>query len=208
MFRVDPVVWSAPEPQQFDALLLGSPNAVRHGGTNLQSLSGLPAYAVGEVTAAAARDAGFVVAACGSGGMEELLPRLAADGRTRVLRLAGEEHVAIEPPPGSQVETVVVYAVRPLPLSSEASEVVRRGAVVLLHSAVAAERFAERCDAQGIDRAAVSLACLSPRIAETAGEGWGRVDSTHRPDDAALLALAARMCQSASVRVDDDNTIG
>ena len=199
MSRVEPVAWAAPPPERFDAILLGSANALRHGGDGLANLTRLPVYAVGEVTAAAAREAGFTVVACGTGGIAELLSRLAADDRSRVLRLAGEEHVPIEPPIGMQVQTLVAYTVRPLPLSPEAVNASARGAVVLLHSAVAAERFADQCDALGIDRSTVSLACLGPRIAAAAGDGWRRVGVAPRPDDPALLALAARMCQSAEV---------
>ena len=82
------------------------------------------------------------------------------------------------------------------------------GPVVLLHSAAAARHLAELCTQDGIDRATIALACLGPRIAEAAGAGWREVGVASRPDDAALLALAARMCQSAAVRVDDNNTIG
>ena len=188
MSRVEPVAWAAPPPERFDAILLGSANAVRHGGDGLANLTRLPVYAVGEVTAAAAREAGFTVVACGTGGIAELLSRL-----------AGEEHVPIKPPIGMQVQTLVAYTVRPLPLSPEAVNASARGAVVLLHSAVAAERFADQCDALGIDRSTVSLACLGPRIAAAAGDGWRRVGVAPRPDDPALLALAARMCQSAEV---------
>jgi uroporphyrinogen-III synthase len=199
MSWVEPVAWAAPPPERFDAILLGSANAVRHGGDGLANLTRLPVYAVGEVTAAAAREAGFTVVACGTGGIAELLSRLAADDRSRVLRLAGEEHVPIEPPIGMQVQTLVAYTVRPLPLSPEAVNASAQGAVVLLHSAVAAERFADQCDSLGIDRSTVSLACLGPRIAAAAGDGWRRVGVAPRPDDPALLALAARMCQSAEV---------
>ena len=149
-----------------------------------------------------------MVAACGSGGTEELLPRLATDGRTDVLRPAGAEHVAIEPPKGMRVVTVVVYAARPLSLPIQGVETFRHRAVVLLHSAVAAERFAEQCDAQEIDRSEVSLACLGQRIADAAGQAWREIAIAPRPEDAALLALAARMCQSGAVRVDANNTIG
>ena len=69
LFEVEAVEWEAPDPAGFDGLLLTSANAVRHGGGQLESLRGLPVYAVGETTAETARGAGFNVAAAGSGGV-------------------------------------------------------------------------------------------------------------------------------------------
>ena len=59
LFEVDPMAWEAPDPFGFDGLLLTSANALRHGGDRLQSLRGLPVYAVGDATAEAAREAGL-----------------------------------------------------------------------------------------------------------------------------------------------------
>ena len=53
--------------------LLTSANAVRCGGEQLHSLRGLKAYAVGEATAEAAREAGFDIAATGDAGVDRLL---------------------------------------------------------------------------------------------------------------------------------------
>ena len=66
LFEVEPVEWSVPDPSDFDALLLTSANAVRHGGPGLQALRELPVHAVGEATARAAREAGFAVATIGA----------------------------------------------------------------------------------------------------------------------------------------------
>ena len=35
LFSAGPVPWSVPEPVDFDAVLLGSANALRHGGAGL-----------------------------------------------------------------------------------------------------------------------------------------------------------------------------
>ncbi|HUP66659.1 MAG TPA: uroporphyrinogen-III synthase, partial [Sphingomicrobium sp.] len=71
LFAIERVHWEVPEG--FDGVLLTSANAVREGGEQLQSLRGLPAYAVGEATAQAAREAGFDIAAIGDSGVERLL---------------------------------------------------------------------------------------------------------------------------------------
>ena len=201
LFVVEPLAWEPPDPARFDALLLGSANALRHGGAALAHFVALPVYAVGATTAAAAREAGFAVSACGEGGLSALLPRLAADGRNRVLRLSGETHVALDPPPGIVIETAVVYAARPVPLPADV--VPPHGAVVALHSGEAARHFAAECDRLGLDRSRIALVCLAPRVAAAAGEGWAdkRVAPTpQRSAAAALLALARDMCQSSQAR--------
>ena len=65
LFEVEPLDWDVPEASGFDGVLLTSANALRHGGDGLQALRGLKAYAVGDATAQAAREAGFDVAATG-----------------------------------------------------------------------------------------------------------------------------------------------
>ena len=197
LFVVEPLAWQPPDPARFDAMLLGSANALRHGGAALSRFSSLPVYAVGATTAQAAREAGFAVAACGDGGLRNLLPQLAADGRRRVLRLSGEAHVPLDPPPGVEIETEVVYAARPLPLPADA--VPAEGAVVALHSGEAARHFATECDRLSLDRAGIALACLAPRVADAAGAGWADKRTAPTPKrlgEAALLALARDMCQN------------
>ena len=55
LFGVEPVVWQLPTPATYDALLLTSANAIRHGGDGLAQLKHLPVHAVGSATAEAAR---------------------------------------------------------------------------------------------------------------------------------------------------------
>lgn len=196
LFEIVPVPWTAPPATGFDAVLIGSSNVLRHGGEALVGYAGLPAYVVGQTTAEAARQAGFAVAAVGSGGLQGLVAKLARDGRHRVLRLAGTEHVPLTIPPGTAVETAVVYEARPLPLSATTATVLGENTVVMLHSAAAARHFAIECDRLDLARHRVALACIGPRVVAAAGEGWASVASAERPDDTALLALAARMCQN------------
>lgn len=183
--------WNVPAASDFDALLLGSANAVRLGGDGLAGLRSVPVYAVGETTAASAAEAGFRVAAHGSGGLQKLLLLLAADGCRRVLRLAGAEKVEIDAPGGVRITTVDVYHAEPLALIEGAQAALTEGAVALLHSAAAARRLGELCTHRGV----TALACLGPRIAAAAGPGWKECRSAAQPTDRALLALAATMCQ-------------
>ena len=87
LFSIEAVEWDAPESGMFDGLLIGSANALRHGGEALNRYARLPAHVVGEATAEAVRAAGMLVGQIGRGGLQSLLDRLA--GRNlRLLRLA------------------------------------------------------------------------------------------------------------------------
>lgn len=171
LFAVTPVAWRVPDPARYDALLLTSANAVRHGGAGLAALAGLPVHAVGAATAEAARAAGFAVASVGDGGVDDV----AIAGR--VLHLAGREHRAR---PG--VESLVVYASDPLAPDLAALD----GAVALVHSRRAAARLAELTD----DRVRMSVAAIGDAAARMLGTGWHRVATAAAPTDAALIAAA------------------
>lgn len=200
LFEVRPLPWQPVPRDDVDALLLGSANALRHGGPALSAYAGLPAYCVGATTARAAAEAGLEVAATGEGGLASLLGVL-RPGHRRLLRLAGRERVDLPVPPGIAVTTREVYASEALPLPPGLAEALTRPAVALLHSGEAAARLAQLCDEAAIDRARIRLALIGPRVVERvaarAGAGWGEVRSATKPDDAALLALAQEMCQEA-----------
>lgn len=183
LFVVAPVQWDAPDPQDFDGLLLTSANAILHGGPALEMLVRLPVYAVGEATAAAARQAGFAVEATGSSGVDELL---AAIRPSRLLHLCGADRRR----PGDHPHAIVELCVyRSLPIA--APELGKTGeCVALVHSPAAARRFAELV----ADRSTIAIAAISAAAAQAAGSGWKAVHHSSRPGDDALLALAARLC--------------
>jgi uroporphyrinogen-III synthase len=193
LFEIHPCDWDLPDGR-FDAVIAGSANAFRHGGENLARLHDLPIYGVGEATTEAARDLGFTIAATGTGGLQELLAWIDPSHR-RLLRLAGAERVALEPPKLTELVERVVYASDPLAMPESLADALRTGGIVLLHSAVAARHFAAECDRLAIPRAGVSLAAIGPRVAAATGAGWGAIASAIKPNDAALLALARGMCQ-------------
>lgn len=190
--EIRPLEWALPHGE-FDAILLGSANALRHGGPLVDHLVEKPVYAVGETTAAAARERGFQVARTGTGRLQPVLDSLAGE-RLRLLRIAGRERVPLTPPPGIAIETVAAYESVPLPLSPGDAETLRRGAVVLLHSAASARHFAGECERLAVHRAAISLAAFAPRIAASAGSGWAAMGTATEPNESALLALASEMC--------------
>jgi uroporphyrinogen-III synthase len=193
LFAVRPLGWDLPV-EACDALLIGSANALRHGGPKLARLSHLPVYAVGEATAEAAQVAGFALAARGTGGLQDLLGRLAPAHR-RLLRLAGQDRVSLEAPTGVSIVERVVYASEPLAMPSELARRMDGEGVVLLHSAAAARHFAAECDRHHLARGSIALAAIGPRVCEAAGAGWRAVETAPEPTDAALLALAAGLCQ-------------
>ena len=194
LFEVVPLAWQAPAASEFDALLIGSANAVRHAGRALEAYRALPVHAVGETTAEAAREAGFTVAHVGTGGLQQVVN--SEKGTIRFLRLAGVEHVDLRHPKRIAITVREVYEVRALPITGSDEVSLRAGQpVVLLHSAAAAQHFAAECDRRGIDRGAVALACIGQRVAAAAGKGWKAIASADVPNDAALLSLAADMCQ-------------
>ena len=195
LFRIEPVEWRAPEPGRFNGLLLTSANALRHGGEQLASVRALPAYAVGTATAEAARAAGFDLAASGEAGVERLLGSL--EPRLRLLHLCGE-HRREPGAAAQQITAVPVYRAVPLPPPDGLREI--DGCVVAVHSPRAAARLAELADDAGLDRASIGIAAISAEAARAAGRGWQCVEAAERPDDGALLALAARLCNNAGER--------
>ena len=194
LFEVAAIAWEVPPAAQFDALLLTSANAVRHGGAGLDELRGLPVHAVGEATAAAARAAGFEIASCGDGGVERLLEALPPD--LRLLHLCGEHRTAVKP--RQKIIALPVYRSTQLPAPEALHEI--DGQAVAVHSPRAGQRLAELVDQAGIDRAAIRIAAISPAAAAAAGAGWDRIEVAETPADAALLALAARLCDNPVTR--------
>lgn len=190
LFEVEPVAWEPPEPGSFDALLLTSANAVRCAGERLEQLRGLPVHAVGEATAAAARDAGFDIASSGDAGVDRLLGSLEAE--LKLLHLCGED--SKDPAePRQAITRVVVYrsTALPKPPLGEAP-----GAVALIHSPRAGRRFAELIDHGS--RSGIAIAAISPAAVAAAGNGWAAAEAAEPPTDDALLALAARLCNNSA----------
>lgn len=183
LFAVEPVAWTAADPCRFDHVLFTSANAVRHGGDQLAALTALPALAVGAATADAARTAGFSVAMTGYQGVDALLERL--PGTQRLIHLAGADHRHAST--GHSIETVIVY--RSVAFAEGA--IPPGELVALIHSPRAAGRFAELT----VDRARIAIAAISPVAAAACGAGWAAVEVAHQPNDGAVLALAARLCQ-------------
>ncbi len=188
LFEIEPLPWDMPDIAKFDALLLTSANAVRSAGDKLQDLRALGVYAVGEATAAAARDAGFDIKATGDDGIERLLDSIEPD--LRLLHVCGRDRRAPEQV-RQRISTVPVYRAKVI---DDPDVTAARGAVVLVHSPRAAIRLAELVK----DRGSIAVAAISRAAAEPLGNGWERVEVARQPNDDALLALAARLCNKSA----------
>lgn len=191
LFRIESIGWQAPGDGAFDSLLLTSANAVRAGGNGLAGLMHLPAYCVGETTAAAARAAGFAVEGVGSGGIDELLASLPAS--LRLLHLCGADR---RPPANARqsISAVPVYRATELPDPKGLDRI--DGAVVVVHSPRAAARLRTLADLLSIERNRTAIAAISEPAAAALGSGWEQVEVAASPTDAALLSLAARLCNN------------
>ncbi len=195
LFRIAPVAWDVPDADGFDALLIGSANAIRHGGAGLAQLRALPVVAVGSATADAARKAGFAIRHIGSGDLQSTLDQLVpGQPSMRLLRLAGAAHVPLHLPQGFTIDSRIAYAAKPLPLAADAIAQLP-GSIVMLHSGEAARQFSNSVDRLRLDRSTITLAALAPRIAAAAGDGWRAVVTAPAADDAALVALVGKLCQ-------------
>jgi uroporphyrinogen-III synthase len=186
LFVVRPLAWTAPDPVDFDAVLFTSANAVRHGGTELARLTGLPAFAVGENSAQAARAAGFDVKASGGGDAAAIVAQARASGHVRLLHLGGQERsIDIE-------GAIAVYASEPVPVST-ADLTGLTGSVAMLHSVRAAGRLGELLDSADMARDLLALVAISPAVAQAAGMGWRAVATAAVPRDDAMIAVAGTL---------------
>lgn len=191
LFSAHAALWDTPPADAFDSLLLTSAHAARLGGPGLALYRALPAYAVGEATASAARAAGIDVVRIGTGDAAAIVEQAALDRRRAMLHLCGREHRAVERP-GLSIERRIVYAVEAAgALPDTARDALARGAVAAIHSPRAGAVFASLVD----ERARIRLVAISQAALAAAGDGWGAARAADRPDDMALLAEAARLCE-------------
>ena len=190
LFEVRPVKWIAPDPARFDGLLLTSANAVRHGGESLETMKALPVYAVGEATAAVARESGFKVKKVGNGNVDDLLAALPAD--LRLLHPCGfHRRPPVNPP--QKITSACAYRTKPAMPGPEFRAI--SGQLVAVHSAEAAKRLAELV--LPVERKTTLIAAISQQAAVAVGLGWKHIAIAAEPSDDAVLALAARLCDKS-----------
>lgn len=182
LFETVPLTWHAPDAEGFDAVVMTSASAARLGGEHLARFVDLPLFAVGEATGKAARAAGFTNVHCGTSDVAALAPLLPA----RVLHLAGADHRPIPGP--AEVTVVSVYEAR-----ERAPGASLNADVALIHSPRAGTRFA----ALASNRSATRIVAISAAAAASCGTGWAATDVAEAPNEHAMLACLARVCEAA-----------
>jgi uroporphyrinogen-III synthase len=187
-----PVAWTPPPARHFDALLLTSAHGVRLAGPGLAAYHELPAYAVGEATARAMRDAGFADVVAGVGDGSAIAAQVAAHGHRRLLHLGGTTvaPMAVE---AIDVTRIAVYSMTSLPPDPALIADAVAGSILLVHSPRAGERLAAQIVQDA--RAALHIVAISPVALAACGAGWASGRAAARPVDDEMLALAARLCE-------------
>ncbi|RVU07784.1 uroporphyrinogen-III synthase [Novosphingobium umbonatum] len=199
LFQTVALPWDAPAADAFDALLLGSANALRLGGPALAAYRGKPAYCVGDTTARAAEAAGLIVAYSGEGGLQLLLPHI--DSRhARLLRLAARDRVTLDLPPEISMEEQICYASQALPMPEKLAAALAAPCIILLHSAEAARHCAAEAHRLGQTLAQATAITIGPRVSQTCSETgqWGAIITSPKARDADMLALAANLCHNGT----------
>ena len=160
----------------------------------------LPLYAVGQRSAEAARQAGFIDVASADGDVRNLVRLIAerhADAAAPLLYLAGEDRAADLVAElilhGIAAEMAVVYRAVTAPFPPQLIAALKANEVdaVLHFSQRSAENYIAGAKQAGIAGPALSVRhmCLSAQIAAPlAKAGASRVAIASRPDEAALLA--------------------
>ncbi|HEY0115955.1 MAG TPA: uroporphyrinogen-III synthase [Allosphingosinicella sp.] len=192
LFTVQPLEWSAPPAEGFDAILLTSANAARHAGPALAAFRHLRCYAVGEASAQAAAEAGFGDVRTGPSDGAAVVQIMAAEGVRRAFHPTSPEPASLGSA-GVEIEQAAVYSAEPAErLSDVAVAALHAGAVVLLHSPRAGALFSELV---GERRAQTRIAAISDAAVAAAGPGWAGVGVAVEPRDDALLAAAQELVE-------------
>lgn len=182
------------------ALLITSANGVRAFAA-LESRRGLPVFAVGEASAAAARDLGFSQVTSAAGDVADLAALVAAilDPAAGPLlhpaagKLAGDLQGALAAAGFTVLRAVLYDAVPAAALSAACTRALEGGSidVVTFFSPRTAAGFVRLVAAADLSQACgrVTALCLSPAVAaEISGLSWRRTLVAARPEQDALLA--------------------
>jgi uroporphyrinogen-III synthase len=185
-----------PPADGFSALAVTSGNALRalHDRGDLPRLLKLPLYAVGDKTAAVARDFGFAQVMSAGGDFDDLVALLAGAGLDGPVLYPVARHQAGDlakalAPHGLMVITTPVYAMNPaLRLGDTADFAGLDGA--LFYSRRTAETFVSLAP-RTPERARLGMLCLSEAVAEPLlAAHFVRVSLADHPSEEAMMALA------------------
>jgi uroporphyrinogen-III synthase len=175
-----------------------APDAIA-GNPVREALTRLPLFAVGQRSADAARQAGFVNVSPADGDVRDLMRMLIAQRagtNAPLLYLAGEDRAADLPAElsarGIAAEMRVVYRVVTAPFPPALIEALQAGAVdaVMHFSRRSADNYLAGASKAGISGPAMAVRhlCLSAQVAEPL-VGASQIAVAARPDEAALVEL-------------------
>ena len=192
LFVVEPIAHETDGALAVDALLVTSANGARYGADVIAAFDDRPIFAVGHATADAVRAAGGRDVRMGGGDMAATIPLIIRACCKSVTHLCGE-HVTAYDPQGLQVAPCPVYRSIERPAQAVQAGLAQAAPVVaLVHSERAAVRFGGLVPPER--RAQIAIAALSAKVAHACGGSWAARASAVSPDDAALLALAMKLC--------------
>ena len=212
MLRFEAVAFQDDGETAYDGVILTSANAVRAlaGHPAHDRLAGLPAFAVGEHTAEAARAAGFKTVASAQGNAASLRDLLLSRVASRKLKksatlchLAGADlaHDFGADPALRHFTVVKHVAYRMAPVAdfpSNVAEAFRAGTIeaVLHYSGRSARAFVDAARAAGVEVTALALpqCCMSDGVAAVLREaGATQIATARTPDEAAVFAVLDRV---------------
>lgn len=189
---------------EWSAVIVSSANALRGlDPKQIAPLKSLPLFAVGERTAAMARDAGFSdirSAAGGAGDLVRLVAERYANQKAPHLYLVGEDRAADLGDElaqrGIPTRTMVVYKNVTTGFPPELIRALTDGAIdaVFHFSRRSAENYIAGAKDAGLAKAAAQPQhiCLSPQVAEPLQAIGIRARIASRPDETAMLDLLPR----------------
>ena len=194
---------SLPDPKGFAAMAVTSANALRALDRRgvLSRYLGLPLHAVGDRTAAAARDLGFTEVSSAAGAFADLVEQLAHSRFSGPVfyptgrEISGDLARSLAPF-GKMVIGAPVYAM--VPVEAVDPEIVgqlRDGAIsaALIYSRRTAETFVRLLSPQLVaaDRARVGMLCLSEAVAAPLIDAhFVRIALADHPSEEAMMGLA------------------
>lgn len=211
LLRFEPVAFHDDSEARYDAVIVTSANAIRAVAPQLRDLGlvGLPLFAVGDHTAAAAREAGFAAVIVAEGDAASLRDTVIARARDAALPatgtllylagadlsrdLGGELGEA-----GFSVVTQTTYRMAPvqhLPREVCAGLAAHEIEAVLHYSRRSARVFLDAARNEGVEISALAIpqCCLSETVAAALREaGASQVLVAPRPDENALFETLAR----------------
>jgi len=197
-----PLHTSLPDPKGFAALALTSANALRMLDERraLTPFLGLKAFAVGDRTAAAAREHGFADVVSSGGTLSHLVKEIAAAKLQGPVFYPAARHQAGDlarelAPFGIMAVTARVYEMRAataLPPEIADGLATHRFAAALHYSRRTAEIFASLVEPLGQPlRTQLQMLCLSEQVAEPlVAAHFVRIGLADQPSEEAMMALA------------------